>query len=76
MRVIWNFSIPVYVVVRAEGYNSAIRQAVVNRAFPYTSAIEIVRVHEVHRADKEEIEMEVTQIPIIVTFYKLNKELF
>jgi hypothetical protein len=68
--------LPIYRIIGAEGHDSAIWQPVVDHTSPQPSAIEIVGIHEMHGADKEEVEMEVAQILIRVALHELDKELF
>lgn len=48
-----------YRIIRAEGHDSTVWQPVVNHAFSQPSAVEVIGVHEMHGADKEEVEMQV-----------------
>ena len=64
-----------YRIIRAKGHYSTVWQPVVNHTSPQTSTIEIVGVHEMHDTDKEKVEMEVTQVLVVVAFHEFDKEL-
>ena len=64
------------VVVGAERHDPTVGQAIVNHAVPYTRAIEVVGIHEMHSADEQKIKVEIAQVLVIATFDEADEQIF
>lgn len=65
-----------YVVVRAEGHDSTIGQPVMDHAVPHTRAIEVVGIHEMHRADEQKIVVEIAQVVVRAALDEADEQIF